>query len=73
MNHIRDLAGNARNIAIGSDLDGGFGLESTPAELDTVADLQKFGPVLRESGYSESDVANILSGNWIRVLERALP
>jgi len=73
MNHICGIAGDRRHIAIGSDFDGGFGLESIPAELDTVADLQKLGPALRANGFSESESAGVLGENWINLLRRALP
>jgi membrane dipeptidase len=73
MKHVSDLAGDKLHTAIGSDLDGGFGVESTPMELDTVADIQKLAPALRDAGFSEQDVQNALGRNWIRVLERALP
>jgi len=73
MNHICEIAGDRRHIAIGSDFDGGFGLESIPAELDTVADLQKLGPALRANGFSESESAGVLGENWINLLRRALP
>ena len=73
MNHVCELAGDRKHIGIGSDFDGGFGLESIPAELDTVADLQKFGPALRESGFSETEARGVLGENWIRFLKEALP
>lgn len=70
--HICDLAGDARHVGIGSDFDGGFGVESAPRGIDTVADLQKLGDVLT-TAFSDTDIANILGGNWIRLLRRALP
>ena len=73
MDHICQLAGNARHVAIGTDLDGGFGREQSPADLDTIADLQKFPDLLRKRGYSEADVTGITYGNWVRFLEKALP
>jgi membrane dipeptidase len=66
--HICQLAGNARHVAIGSDLDGGFGTEQTPQDLDSIADLQRLAPLLRKHGYSEADVVGIMHGNWIRRL-----
>jgi membrane dipeptidase len=72
MRHVCDLAGDALHVAIGSDLDGGFGNESTPREIDTVADLQKLGEVLARD-LSSVDASNILGGNWIRFLRRVLP
>jgi membrane dipeptidase len=66
MDHICQIAGNTRHVAIGSDLDGGFGTEQTPEDLKTIADLQKLAPLLRARGYTEADVAGIFHGNWLR-------
>jgi membrane dipeptidase len=67
------LAGNALHAAIGSDLDGGYGTEQTPEDLETIADLQKLEPILRTRGYSETDIDNIFHGNWLRFFRRWLP
>ncbi len=69
--HICQLAGNALHIGIGSDLDGAFGNEQSPYDLDSIADLQKLPALLLKRGYSEMDLANIMHGNWIRFLEKA--
>lgn len=71
--HVCQLAGDARHVAIGTDFDGGFGWPSVPQGLETIADLQKLEPLLLERGYSAGDVQNIFSGNWLRQLERSLP
>lgn len=73
MDHICQLAGEARHVGIGSDFDGGFGLNAAPADMDTIADFQKFVAVLAARGYTEADVAAILGGNWLRVLRENLP
>lgn len=73
IDHICQLAGNARHAAIGSDLDGAFGTEQCPVEIDTIADLHKLAPLLAKRGYSESDIRGVLSGNWIRFLQEYLP
>ena len=73
IDHICQLAGNARHVGIGTDFDGGFGLQSTPKEIDTIADLQKLVPLLLARGYSEEDAAAVLGGNWINQLHRSLP
>jgi membrane dipeptidase len=65
--------GSARHVGIGSDFDGGFGLEKVPAGLDSVADLRLIGEVLTPRGYTDNDVEAILGGNWLRVLSRSLP
>jgi len=71
MDHIRELAGSSRNIAVGSDLDGGFGKEQCPHDLDTIADLQKIPKLLKARGYTEEDIRNIMHGNWLRLLRQA--
>lgn len=73
MKYISDLAGSARHCGIGTDFDGGFGMESTPKEIDTVSDLQKYANSLADAGFSDADIRGIMGGNWLRVLERALP
>jgi len=73
IDHICQLAGDSLHVGIGTDFDGGFGVQSVPAEIDTIADLQKLAPLLLERGYNEQDVANIFSGNWLDRLQRYLP
>jgi membrane dipeptidase len=73
IDHICQLAGNANHVGIGSDLDGGFGKEQGPADLDTIADLQKMPDLLKNRGYSRDDVKKIMHGNFIRFLGRHLP
>lgn len=70
IDHVCQLAGNARHAAIGTDLDGGFGREQSPRDLDTIADLQKLSALLEERGYGAKDVEAILHGNWLRLLRR---
>jgi membrane dipeptidase len=71
MDHICQLAGNASHIGIGSDLDGAFGKEQCPYDLETIADLQKIPTLLSKRGYSESDIQNVMHGNWLRFLRKA--
>ncbi len=71
IDHVCQLAGNARHSAIGSDLDGGFGTEQAPRELNTIADLQQIPVLLRKRGYKETDVEGIMHGNWLRFFEHA--
>lgn len=73
IDHVCHLAGNARHVAFGSDLDGGFGAEATPVGIDSVADLQAVAEALAQRGYSDTDVAAIAHGNWTRILRRGLP
>ena len=73
IDHICQLTGNSLYAGIGSDLDGAFGTEQCPYDLDTIADLQKIPSMLSAIGYSDSDIQNILSENWIRFLRKNLP
>ena len=68
IDHICQLAGNTRHCGIGSDLDGGYGTEQTPMDLQSIADLQRLTTILADRGYSQADVEAIMHGNWIRRL-----
>jgi membrane dipeptidase len=70
IDHVCQLAGNANHAAIGTDLDGGYGTEQTPRDLDTIYDLQTVPDRLRKRGYSEADIEKIMHGNWLRLLEQ---
>ena len=71
LDHICQLAGNANHIGIGSDLDGAFGKEQCPSDLETIADLQKIPDLLLARGYSEEDIQQVMHGNWLRFLKKA--
>jgi membrane dipeptidase len=60
-------------VGLGSDFDGGYGVQSAPAEVDTIADLQKLAPMLSEIGYSSADIAAVMGENWLAMLRRCLP
>lgn len=66
--HICQLAGNSLHIGIGSDLDGAFGTEQSPTDIETIADLQKISSLLSTRGYTSEDIENVMSRNWIRFL-----
>jgi membrane dipeptidase len=70
--HIRKLAGGStKNIGIGTDLDGGYGLDQSPGDIDTIADLARLPEMLKSRGYSAEDIEGIAHGNWIRLLKNA--
>lgn len=69
--HICQIAGNAEHIAIGSDLDGIFGTEQSPWDMNSISDLQKFQGILSNRGYTQHDIENIFHGNWIRFIRNA--
>lgn len=69
--HICQLAGDALHIGIGTDLDGGYGREQCPYDIETIADLQSLPAVFSRRGYSKDDIENIMHGNWLRFLRKA--
>jgi membrane dipeptidase len=71
IDHVCQLAGNARHAAVGTDLDGGYGTEQTPRDLDTIADLQRVPAMLRRRGYKEADIEGIMHGNWVHFFKSA--
>jgi membrane dipeptidase len=71
IDHICQLAGNTHHVAIGSDLDGAFGKEQCPYDLETIADLQKIATLLTNRGYAMEDVRQIMHENWLRFLRKA--
>jgi membrane dipeptidase len=73
IDHVCQLAGNAGHAGIGSDLDGGFGFEQTPQDLNSIADLQLLPTMLRRRGFSRENVEAVMHGNFLRFLQRALP
>lgn len=70
LDHICQVAGNANHIGIGSDLDGAFGKEQAPHDLDTIGDLSKVPDLLRQRGYSEQDVEKVMHKNWLNFLRK---
>lgn len=72
IDHICQVSGRVDVIGIGSDFDGGFGVESVPQGLDSSADLPKIADELLSRGYSDNDIDAILSGNWLRMMRKTL-
>ena len=70
IDHICQLAGNSLHVGIGTDLDGGFGKEQAPTDMDTIADLQKIPKMLSKRGYTPLDIENIMNKNFINFLRR---
>jgi membrane dipeptidase len=73
IDYMCQKAGDALHVALGTDFDGGFGLQSMPYDLNTIADIHKLSPFLLARGYSHTDILAIFSGNWIRMLQSSLP
>jgi membrane dipeptidase len=73
LEHIIAVTGSTNCCGIGSDLDGWFGQEESPADLNTIADLSKIAEVLRKRGHADAEVSKILHGNWLRLLRETWP
>ncbi|MBS3788648.1 membrane dipeptidase, partial [Candidatus Bipolaricaulota bacterium] len=69
--HICSITGNSDTVALGTDLDGGFGANQAPEEIDTIADLQKLARVLKKRGYNQEDIEKIFHKNWLSRLKSA--
>lgn len=69
--HICQIAGNSQHIAIGSDLDGAYGKEQSPYDLEDISDLQNLKSLLTARGYKQEDIENIFHNNWLRFLRKA--
>jgi membrane dipeptidase len=73
IDHICQLAGSHDHVAIGTDLDGGYGTEQSPVEIETIADVQQLADVLAQRGYPAGAIEAIFYGNWLRFFSRHLP
>ncbi|MCO5934853.1 membrane dipeptidase [Mucilaginibacter sp. RB4R14] len=71
IDHICQIAGNALHVGMGTDLDGAFGKEQCPYDLETIADMQKVPALLQKRGYTDADIENMMHGNWLRFLRNA--
>lgn len=71
--HICDLTGDARHVGLGTDMDGGFGREHIPEEIQSSADLPRLADALAAHGYGDEDVEAILGSNWLRFFRKNLP
>ncbi|MEO7291543.1 MAG: membrane dipeptidase, partial [Ginsengibacter sp.] len=54
------------HVGLGSDFDG---INSTPQQLNGVADYSLITKELLARGYSKKDIRKILGGNFIRLLK----
>jgi membrane dipeptidase len=71
LDHICQLAGNTLHVGMGTDLDGAYGKEQCPYDIETIADLQKVPTLLKKRGYTDQDIKNIMHENWLNHLRRS--
>ena len=69
--HICQITGSSSHVGIGSDLDGGYGTEQCPQDIDSIADLQNLEQLMEPRGYSTKDISGFFSRNFLNVLEKA--
>ncbi len=72
MDHICQLAGNCDHIGIGTDLDGAYGKEQCPHDIDTIADINKLPDLLNKRGYAQDDIQQVMHGNWLRIFRNSI-
>ncbi len=72
IDHVCQLAGSARHSGFGTDLDGGFGAEQSPSDLDTIAHLPRLLDILSRRGYSDDDLERIAWRNFVEFFETSL-
>lgn len=73
VDHVCQVMGHSEGVGLGSDFDGGFGSESAPLEMDTIADLGVVAGALGDMGYGAGDIQAVMNGNWLRMLRAGLP
>lgn len=71
IDHIFQVTGSSLNVGIGSDLDGGFGIEQSPADLDTIADINRLEDILADREYTDEEIERVLYLNWVNLFLRA--
>ena len=70
IDYICQIAGNAKHVGIGTDLDGGYGTEQTPMDLNSIADLQTLPGLLAKRGYTADDIEGIMWRNFVDFLRK---
>ncbi|RTL59514.1 MAG: peptidase M19 [Sphingobacteriales bacterium] len=70
IDHVCQIAGNSNHAGIGSDLDGAFGKEQCPYDINTISDLKKIPSLFKKRGYTNDDIEKIMNRNWVSFLER---
>ena len=73
IDYICQIAGDVRHVGLGTDFDGGLGVEQAPSEINTIADLPRLFPFLEELGYDSEEIERIASGNFLEMIETILP
>ena len=66
------LADRFGGVALGTDMDGGFGPGDLPVGLDHPRKLDALAEALRDAGWSDGEVEGFAYGNWLRLLSRVL-
>ena len=70
--HAAGVMGHRRGVALGSDMDGGFGPEKLPVGLEHPTRLDRIAEALSKHGWPDGDITNFAWGNWRRFLDENL-
>ncbi len=73
LEHVAGLMGHRRGVALGSDMDGGFGPDALPVGLDDPRKLETLAAALGDAGWSADEIDGFRGGNWRRLLTETLP
>jgi membrane dipeptidase len=67
--HVAEVMGHRRGVALGSDADGGFGPKFLPQGADHPKKFNVLAEALRDAGWSDEEIAGFAHRNWLRVLD----
>ncbi|MGA2582137.1 MAG: membrane dipeptidase [Tepidisphaeraceae bacterium] len=70
--HMCDVIGDAQRVGLGTDMDGGFGQENIPVEIQTAADLPRVAEALERAGFGPAEVEGLMGLNWRRFFRENL-
>jgi len=73
LDHVSRVVGGRHGVALGSDMDGGFGPEHLPISLDHPTKLGVLIDALREAGWGHNEIGGFTYENWLELLRRSLP
>jgi membrane dipeptidase len=73
IDHICQLLGDSKHVALGTDMDGGLGRDNIPNEIQTSADLPRLADALAAANYDTRAIQSIMGKSWLRFFSRHLP
>lgn len=71
--HICEHMGHRKGIALGSDMDGGFGTDQLPQGIEQPADYSLLLEELARLGWNDTELAGFAHNNWLQWMKKNLP